>query len=125
MYHIMIYNLESNIINISELSNNIIECPICLEIIEDNDNFIIMECCNKNFHTKCLTKWYTCNSKLMVCVMCNQTNSFCNNIILTQPTNLTTHPSILTPPQLNPTYIIYSIIIIIILFILLIISANI
>ena len=86
MYHIMTNeptDESRHEININELKlqNNIIECPICLENIQDNNDILIMECCKYKIHIICLVTWYTNNQDNLVCVMCKQNNSFCNNLI--------------------------------------------
>ena len=73
--------VELHNITITEVQNDIIECPICLENIEQIDGILIMECCNKKIHLECLINWYSKHRKNLICIMCNQTNNFCNNLI--------------------------------------------
>jgi len=64
--------------------NNIIECPICLEELYNNNDdagIIIVDCCNKKFHIKCIVTWYSHNINNNFCLMCNQPNSFCDNLL--------------------------------------------
>ena len=79
-------NLSFDISNISNILikneyQDRIECPICFELMNHNDDIIIVECCNKIFHIACLVQWYTINKKNKVCLMCNQPNNFCNDFI--------------------------------------------
>jgi hypothetical protein len=71
--------------NIVENQNNdicVVECPICLEEFNNNNHdIIIVDCCNKKFHIKCIVTWYSYNINNKFCLMCNQTNSFCNNLL--------------------------------------------
>ena len=61
-------NIEKKII-VYDIEN---ECPICLNIIDQQDSFIIMTCCNYRIHIQCLINWYSRNSKSNACIMCNQ-----------------------------------------------------
>ena len=69
------------IIELNTINNDKIECPICFENIEDNDGILIMECCYNKIHLRCLVNWYTNNPNNLVCIMCNQNNSFCDNLV--------------------------------------------
>ena len=57
-----------------------LECPICLEEF-DNNNYIIVDCCNKTFHISCIVEWYTKNPNNNHCFVCNRYNSFCKEFI--------------------------------------------
>lgn len=135
MYHIMINELpdesiiicnpidniciiELNTINETEIPVDKLECPICFEIIEDNDGILIMECCNKKIHLKCLINWYTNHSNNLICIMCNQNNSFCNNLINNKniiPITESTITSIRSNYMQNDMPIQYDIILIIVI----------
>jgi hypothetical protein len=66
----------------SPLTRSIInECPICFENIEENDPHLILDCCFKTIHIKCLIDWYTKNPINKSCFICNQSNSFCKDFI--------------------------------------------
>ena len=95
---------------INDPSNDIIECPICLENIEYDNGFIIMDCCNKQIHLNCLINWYTIHSNYKVCIMCNQTNNFCKNLVYEseKPTNEHTQINYL---QINYKYTIICVVI--------------
>ena len=78
----MIVNYVIDIDNTKEQSvDDMDECLICLEILNDNSNnpIYILECCNNSVHLRCLYKWYMVNNK-KTCFLCNQSNPFCNDI---------------------------------------------
>ena len=56
-----------------------LECPICFEILNDN-NIIILDCCNKTCHINCLITWYKNNIHNKTCFICNRENTFRNNL---------------------------------------------
>ena len=56
------------------------ECPICFEILNEN-NIIFLECCNKTCHKSCLVNWYKSNPHNKTCFICNKENTFCNTLI--------------------------------------------
>lgn len=60
--------------------NNIIECPICFNEINNEDGIIIPECCNNAVHLKCILNWYSTNNKNNICFICQQENQFVKNI---------------------------------------------
>jgi len=70
-------NNESN----SESNNDSIECPICLEVLKNDDVIYIVKCCNKVFHISCLLNWYEKNPSNNHCLMCNQYNNFSNDFL--------------------------------------------
>lgn len=65
--------------------NDVIECPICLNDINNNEGIIIPECCNNPVHLKCIMDWYKKNNKTNVCFICQQVNHFSKDIHLNQP----------------------------------------
>ena len=81
MYHIMENdNTKHNIINICE-DIDIQECPICLETININSLFILLNCCKKKVHIKCCIEWYRQNPNNKNCFMCNQSNNLYKELI--------------------------------------------
>lgn len=61
--------------------NNFKECFICLEpIINDDNGVYILECCKNSVHLTCLYNWYSIHKKHNNCFICNQYNSFCEDI---------------------------------------------
>lgn len=60
--------------------NDVIECPICLNEINNNEAIIIPECCNNSVHLKCIMDWYKINNKSNVCFICQQVNKFSKDI---------------------------------------------
>jgi len=64
--------------------NDVIECPICLNDINNNEGIIILECCNNPVHLKCIIKWYEKNNRNKVCFICQQVNNFSKDINLNQ-----------------------------------------
>ena len=62
--------------------NDIIECPICLNEINNNEGIIIPECCNNPVHLKCIMDWYEKNNRNNVCFICQQVNQFSKDIHL-------------------------------------------
>lgn len=65
--------------------NDVIECPICLNDINNNDGIIIPECCNNPVHLKCIMDWYEKNNRNNVCFICQQVNHFSKDIHLSHP----------------------------------------
>ena len=45
------------------------------------DNFLILECCNNKVHLQCLVNWYSSNLEKRFCFYCNQSNTFCKNLV--------------------------------------------
>lgn len=80
MYHMMITNNNDNKYN-TESNNDSIECPICLEVLKNDDAIYIVKCCNKVFHISCLINWYEQNPSNTHCLMCNQYNNFSNDFL--------------------------------------------
>lgn len=62
--------------------NDVIECPICLNDINNNEGIIIPECCNNPVHLKCIMDWYKNNNRNNVCFICQQVNEFSKDIHL-------------------------------------------
>ena len=67
-------NINSNLISVTEDN----ECPICFEHMVIDDPILILECCNKKTHIKCIMEWYS-KHRNNKCFICNQTNKFCNS----------------------------------------------
>jgi hypothetical protein len=65
--------------------NDVIECPICLNEINNDEGIIIPECCNNVVHLKCIMNWYGKNNTTNVCFICQQVNNFSKNIHLNPP----------------------------------------
>jgi hypothetical protein len=65
--------------------NDVIECPICLNDINNNEGIIIPECCNNPVHLKCIMDWYEKNNRNNVCFICQQVNQFSKDIHLNPP----------------------------------------
>ena len=62
---------------------NEFECIICLENIEIHLNeYISLECCNKQMHIHCLCKWIKSsgNHDKFICPYCRQKSIICNDI---------------------------------------------
>ena len=55
------------------------ECPICFEILNQN-NIILLDCCNKTCHSSCLVTWYKNNTHNKTCFICNRENTFRNSL---------------------------------------------
>ena len=72
----------TNKVDTIDISNNYLECPICLEIIYDTDPTLILECCKNKVHLICLEDWYSKHAKKPTCILCNQYNSFCAEYIV-------------------------------------------
>lgn len=47
--------------------NDIIECSICLSIIEDGELVRVLPNCKHNFHVECIDKWFNYHSTCPVC----------------------------------------------------------
>jgi len=62
--------------------NDVIECPICLNDINNGEGIIIPECCNNSVHIKCIMNWYEKNNSNNVCFICQQVNKFSKDIHL-------------------------------------------
>jgi hypothetical protein len=62
-------------------NSNTIECVICLENIVDDDPMLILECCRKKVHLKCVIDWYTKYPNNKTCFICNQNNNFCKDFV--------------------------------------------
>ena len=59
------------------------ECLICLENIEiHTDEYIILECCNKQVHIHCLCNWINSSDNInkLSCPYCRQKSIMCNDI---------------------------------------------
>lgn len=63
-----------------KMLNEIIECPICLNDINNNEGILIPECCNNPVHLKCIMNWHKKNKNSKVCFICQQENSFSKDI---------------------------------------------
>jgi len=65
------------------MDDNNLECYICLDPISDNinSNTYVLECCNNSVHLDCLQQWYNTNKTNPNCFICNQSNSFCKDLI--------------------------------------------
>jgi len=51
------------------------ECPICLEIISE-DNIILLQCCQMKFCNSCISNWFNTRN-IPSCPICHQdTNNF-------------------------------------------------
>ena len=112
-----IINNNVTVIAITE----ILECPICLINIVDDNPYYIMTCCKNKLHLHCLINWYSKHSKQKTCFMCNQTNNFfidflatdnqssnnindtSNIIIESSESNNATSMEYLSAPMLNRT----------------------
>ena len=57
------------------------ECPICFEILYNNNDIINLNCCKKNIHISCMKNWYKSNRNRRSCFICNQENIICNHLI--------------------------------------------
>lgn len=66
------------------------ECPICFEILNEN-NIIILDCCNKTSHISCLVNWYKNNPHNKTCFICNRENTFCNTLFTSNKNNVIQH----------------------------------
>ena len=75
--------LNSNMILQSSevLVNEDNECPICFETMMIDDPILILECCNKKIHLKCIFNWYDTHRDNKTCFICNQSNNFCKDLI--------------------------------------------
>ena len=123
MYHIMIdeppdesivtYNMciieLTNDTNITKIHDEKIECPICFENIEDIEGILIMDCCKKIIHLTCLVHWYTACPRNLVCIMCNQNNIFCDNLVYNESvTQISESDNSSTQSNYSPTQSNYS-----------------
>lgn len=82
-------------------SNIYLECPICLEIINENDPTLILECCKNKVHLICLEDWYSKHARRPSCILCNQYNSFCAEYIIPIDNDIS-HNQLLVPvPNYN------------------------
>ena len=78
--------ISNNMINIDTIintnSNSInTECPICFDVMSDNDPILILDCCFKKVHLSCIIEWYSKRPDNKICFMCNQANNFCKDLI--------------------------------------------
>ena len=62
------------------------ECPICFENLNEN-NIIILDCCNKTSHISCVVNWYKNNPHNKTCFICNRENTFRNNLFISDVNN--------------------------------------
>ena len=58
-----------------------IECPICFDTIYNDEAKLLLDCCRKITHLKCIMTWYSTHPKNKLCFMCNQTNNFCKDLV--------------------------------------------
>ena len=72
--------INTNNIKIVDITD-LLECPICLNNIIGHDPYFIMACCKNKMHLECLINWYSTNSKLTKCFICNQSTNFYNEFI--------------------------------------------
>ena len=72
----------------NDISNNIIECTICLEpvLFNNNNDGYILECCKNYIHLTCLNNWCK-NKNINKCFICNQENILINEM----SNNITLH----------------------------------
>jgi len=84
----------TNKTNIIDFSNTYLECPICLEVINDTDPTLILECCKNKVHLLCLEDWYSKHAKGPICILCNQYNSFCAEYIIPIDNDISHNPLI-------------------------------
>ena len=61
------------------------ECPICCEIINDNDT-LLLSCCNKYVHKYCIDNWVLLNKnknkEIHLCVFCKKNNNYINDLLI-------------------------------------------
>ena len=116
MYHIMQDELSEQIIdNITDVrstakiniieknypiskdassSNDNIECPICLENIIFTDPVLILDCCSKTVHLTCIIGWYSKHQTNKTCIMCNQSNNFCQDLVYNENQSYSNTPQL-------------------------------
>jgi len=70
-----------------------LECPICFDAFENNDESIMVDCCNKTFHISCLVKWYSLHSDQQTCFFCNQINTLYTDLIFSHTIDITPESS--------------------------------
>ena len=70
-----------NIDKINHNEPNSMECPICFDNINLGDALLILDCCGKKVHIKCIVDWYTKYPNNRTCFICNQTNNFCKDLV--------------------------------------------
>ena len=69
---------KEDVVNSCEISPVVIinkECPICLDEIYSNEEYIIFDTCFHSYHLKCINQWKCqCNSisSLYKCELCQQ-----------------------------------------------------
>jgi hypothetical protein len=85
-------NIIDNIVDNSKVKlSQLIECPICLENINDYHPLLILDCCSKQVHLPCILGWYSKRPTNKLCFMCNQSNNFCKDLVYdsigSEPTN--------------------------------------
>lgn len=91
-------NKINNYINIdipereNEYASNVntIECVICLENILDDDPMLILDCCRKKVHLKCIIDWYSKYPNNKTCFICSQSNNFCKDLVYSDISNSNT-----------------------------------
>ena len=68
-----------------ELQNYDLDCPICLDPLEESD-VITMDCCKKQIHLKCINAWHLKNLQSNVrdtkdlCIMCRSKSELMSDI---------------------------------------------
>ena len=66
-----------NIYNKMDMDINILECPICLEIIDiEIGDYIELKCCKNKGHISCIENWIKVNKSDGKCYYCQQDNDF-------------------------------------------------
>ncbi len=67
--------------SLNDISNNIIECTICLDpiIFDNKSDEYMLECCKNYVHLSCLNNWCK-NKNIKNCFICNQDNILINEM---------------------------------------------
>ena len=62
------------------------ECPICFNLIENSDPYLLLSCCNKKVHISCLDNWYNNNGKKnKLFFLCTKESIELESIIIKSP----------------------------------------
>ena len=82
--------LNSNLIlhSTEVLVNEDNECPICFENMKIDEPVLILDCCNKKIHLRCIIDWYDTHRENKTCFICNQSNNFCKDLIYSGTENI-------------------------------------
>ena len=90
-----------NYTNKASSSVNDIECLICLEIIISTEPLLILDCCSKTVHLACIIDWYSKHPTNKTCFICNQSNTFCRDLVYTEDEETdNNYPELVNPDRI-------------------------